>query len=61
VADAIARAALMREESRGAHYRTDFPKTDNKNWFVNIMVKQEGGKMSFSKMPVTVTLLKPGM
>ena len=61
VANAVARAALMREESRGAHYRTDFPKTDNKNWFVNIMVKQEGSKMSFSKIPVTITLLKPGM
>jgi L-aspartate oxidase len=30
VAQAVARAALWREESRGAHYRTDFPKPDNK-------------------------------
>ncbi len=61
VADAIARAALMREESRGAHYRRDFPKTDNKNWFVNITVKHENGKMTFKKIPVVVTLLRPGM
>jgi len=61
VADAIARAALMREESRGAHFRRDFPKTDNRNWFVNIMVKQENGKMSFNKIPVVVTLLRPEM
>jgi L-aspartate oxidase len=28
----IARAALRREESRGGHYRTDFPKRDDINW-----------------------------
>ncbi|RLI44906.1 fumarate reductase/succinate dehydrogenase flavoprotein subunit, partial [Candidatus Bathyarchaeota archaeon] len=55
----IARAALMREETRGAHYRKDFPKTDNENWFVNIVIKQENGKMTFRKVPVVVTLLKP--
>lgn len=58
-ADMIARAALMREETRGAHYRKDFPKADNKNWFVNIVIKQENGKMTFKKIPVVVTLLKP--
>ena len=28
----IARAALRREESRGGHFRTDFPKRDDINW-----------------------------
>jgi fumarate reductase (CoM/CoB) subunit A len=60
-AEMIAKAALMREESRGAHYRRDFPKTDNKNWFVNIIIKQENGKMTFRKKPVVVTMLKPEM
>ena len=60
-AEMIARAALMREESRGAHYRKDFPKTDNKTWFVNIVIKQENGEMMFKKVPVVVTMLKPEM
>lgn len=32
VAKLITQAALDRQESRGAHYRKDFPKTDDKNW-----------------------------
>ena len=58
-AEAIAKAALMREESRGAHYRRDFPKTDNKNWLVNIIVRNDNGVMTFGITPVVVTLLKP--
>jgi succinate dehydrogenase/fumarate reductase flavoprotein subunit len=58
-AEMMARAALMRTETRGAHYRKDFPKADNKNWFVNIVIKQENGKLVFKKVPVVVTLIKP--
>jgi len=32
----IARAALLRDESRGSHYRADFPQTDNDRWLKNI-------------------------
>ena len=32
VGEAIARSALAREESRGAHYRTDFPVRDDARW-----------------------------
>jgi len=59
VAEMVARAALMREESRGAHYRRDFPKTDNQNWFVNIVIRQERGRMVFEKVPVVTTIMKP--
>jgi len=33
----VVKAALMREESRGAHFRSDFPVTDDKNWRKNIV------------------------
>ena len=32
IAWVITQAALQREESRGVHFRTDFPQTDNENW-----------------------------
>jgi fumarate reductase (CoM/CoB) subunit A len=59
VAEMVAKAALMREESRGAHFRRDFPKTDNKNWFSNIIIRQERGEMTFTKTPVLATAMKP--
>ena len=52
----LASSSLAREESRGAHYRTDFPETDNQNWSAvtrleqdsegNILVKKDALKQS---------------
>lgn len=39
VATLIARSALWREESRGAHFRTDFPHRDDKNWRLHSIVR----------------------
>jgi L-aspartate oxidase len=48
VATIIARAALWREESRGAHFRTDFPARDDEHWRIHSIVRA-GAEISSSK------------
>lgn len=54
----IARSALMREESRGAHFRKDFNKANNKDWLVNIHISREGRMMKLWTEPIVITKLK---
>ena len=49
VCEAIIRCALMRQESRGAHYRSDFPNIDDDKWKVNIYCRNEGKDMVLFK------------
>lgn len=44
-AEAMARAAQMRQESRGSHYREDYPAQDDPLWRVNILLRLEDGKL----------------
>lgn len=50
-AQLVTRAALTREESRGAHYRTDFPDRDDANWQRHILLRQEDGKEIVESAP----------
>ena len=52
ICEAIIRSALMRQESRGAHYRSDFPKIDEEKWNVNIYCRNEGREMVLFKQRV---------
>jgi fumarate reductase flavoprotein subunit len=55
----VANSALHRAESRGAHYREDFPETDNENWLFNIHLVREGERgMALTTKPVNLTRLK---
>jgi L-aspartate oxidase len=48
VAMLVARAALWREESRGAHYRVDFPERDDARWRVH-SIQQHGAEIGASE------------
>ena len=52
VCEAIIRSALMRQESRGAHYRSDFPKLDEEKWNCNIYCSMAWGEMVLFKQNV---------
>jgi L-aspartate oxidase len=42
VATALARAALLREETRGCHWREDFPDTDDATWRSHVSARLAG-------------------
>ena len=58
-AEAICISALEREESRGAHTRTDFPDRDDENWLKHILVKQTSEGPITEEAPVKITNWEP--
>ena len=53
-----AETALMREESRGAHYRREFTESKD-SWMKNIVVKDHNGEEQLYTKPIEVTSLRP--
>lgn len=49
VGEIIAKAANMRTESRGSHYRNDYPGRDDDNWLTNIFVTLKDDTLNLSK------------
>jgi fumarate reductase flavoprotein subunit len=61
VAQTIVESALHREESRGAHQRTDFPKRDDEHFLAHTLVHREpDGTARIDHIPVTITRWPPG-
>ncbi|HEY8474921.1 MAG TPA: fumarate reductase (quinol) flavoprotein subunit [Natronosporangium sp.] len=61
VAECMVHSALRREESRGAHQRTDFPARDDERYLAHSLASRGGdGVPQVSYLPVTITSWPPG-
>lgn len=60
VSEVIAKAGLARENSRGAHYREDFPDAGAMEDSEFTVARQQGGEVEVSREPVQFTVVRPG-
>jgi succinate dehydrogenase / fumarate reductase flavoprotein subunit len=58
-AQLITLGALLRKESRGSHFRTDFPYRDDTNWLKHTIITLKDGEPLVSYQPVRITIFEP--
>ncbi|NLK01025.1 MAG: FAD-binding protein, partial [Clostridia bacterium] len=56
-AKTVVLSAIHRKESRGAHYRSDYPETDNSNYLLNIFLRKDGDGLTVDKKPTDLSIL----
>jgi succinate dehydrogenase / fumarate reductase flavoprotein subunit len=59
LAEVITLGALNREETRGSHYRLDFPEREDKNWLKHTMVTFKDGRPEIGYKEVKLGKYKP--
>ncbi|MCL5408306.1 MAG: FAD-binding protein, partial [Candidatus Thermoplasmatota archaeon] len=59
LAEVVVKGALERKESRGSHFRTDYPTRDDDNYLKHTIARRADGALNISYVPVTLTKWKP--
>lgn len=59
LAHIIIKGALLRCESRGSHYRVDYPSRDDANWLKHTLARFSEGGPQLSHEPVRITKYEP--
>jgi succinate dehydrogenase / fumarate reductase, flavoprotein subunit len=59
LAQVITVGALRRNESRGAHYKPDFPERDDSNWLKTTRAKYVNNEIQLTYEPVDISQLPP--
>lgn len=59
LAEVMARGALLRRESRGSHYRTDYPERDDEHFLKHTIARLTTGGIKIEYRDVVVTRFKP--
>ncbi|MEE8420348.1 MAG: FAD-dependent oxidoreductase [Dehalococcoidales bacterium] len=58
-AEMVCRAALLRTESRGSHYRRDYPARSDAGWLHNILITRKNEGMVFGQQAVACSRFPP--
>jgi len=59
ISELITLSAILRKESRGSHYRIDYPKRNDKEWLKHTIIKYSTEGPIITYMPVVITKWQP--